>query len=55
MQRITTTLDFTLPDNVTKENFEEWFKYQIGWGSCYCDNPLSDNDINDFISNYKVW
>lgn len=48
------TIDFTIPDNVTEEEFKEWFKYKIGWGDCSCDNPLCDEDISDIIFMYNI-
>lgn len=51
-------IDFDIPGNVTKEQFEEWFKYKvIDWGSCSGDNPLLEmgDCVGDLVSTYHIW
>ena len=49
-------IDFEVPDNITDEEFEEWFKYKvIDFGGCSCDNPLIDEDTNKLVSFYNIW
>lgn len=59
MSRYTVSIDFETSENITEEEFEEWFKYAvIGWGGCSEDNPLIDEDKSDIVSNYdisKLW
>lgn len=52
------SIDFDIPDNVTEEQFEEWFKYKvIDWGGCSCDNPLLEmgDCVGNLVSNYYIW
>lgn len=48
-------LRFEIDENITKEEFEEWFKYDvIDWGSCSGNNPLLNKDKSDLISTYDI-
>ena len=47
-------ISFDVPESVTLEQFEEWFKYKIGWGGCSCENPLIDKDLSDLVSMYYI-
>lgn len=49
-------IDFEVPDNITDEEFEEWFRYEIvGDGGCSCNNPLLDEGVNQLVSFYNIW
>ena len=51
-------IDFDIPENVTKEQFGEWFKYKvIDWGGCSGDNPLLEKGdcVGDLVSTYHIW
>ena len=53
---INVDIQFDIPDNVTEEEFEEWFRYQIiDFGGCSGDNPLLDKDVNNLVSTYHIW
>lgn len=53
--RIKVDIEFNIPDNITEEQFEEWFKYEIiDWGGCSGSNPLLDEDKSDLVSNYYI-
>lgn len=55
MKRYNVEIEFQIPDNVTDEEFEEWFKFAvISWGGCSCENPLCDKDRNNLVSNYNI-
>lgn len=56
--RYSVNIDFEVPDNVTREQFEEWFKYKvIDWGGCSGDNPLlaQGDCVDDMVSTYQIW
>lgn len=56
MKRIKVHIDFEVPDNITDEEFEEWFRYKvINYDGCSCDNPLIDADTNKLVSFYNIW
>ena len=49
-------IDFEVPDNITDEEFEEWFRFKvIDYDGCSCDNPLIDEDTNKLVSFYNIW
>jgi len=53
--RFNVEIEFNVPENITEEQFEEWFKYEIiNWGSCSCKNPLMDKSKNDLVSNFRI-
>ena len=55
MKRFNVEIDFNIPDNITKEEFEEWCVFTlIGWNGCKCSNPLSDKDASEFVSTYRI-
>ena len=55
MKRFSVNIDFEVNDNITREQFEEWFKYEIiDWSSCSGSNPLINKDKNDLVSTYNI-
>ena len=55
MARYDVQIKFNVSDDISEEQFEEWFKYEIiSWGSCSCDNPLLDKDKSDIVSDYNI-
>lgn len=55
MKRFDVTIEFNVPDDITRNEFEEWLKYKIlGWGGCSCNNPLIDKNNNELSSNYSI-
>ena len=47
-------LHFSFNRDITKEQFEEWFKFAIDWDSCSGDNPLIETELGDAISTYNI-
>lgn len=36
MKRFDVTIEFNVPDDITRNEFEEWLKYKIlGWGGVF--------------------
>ena len=55
MKRFDATIDFIVPDEITEEQFEEWFRYRIvDYDGCSGDNPLLERDINSLVSTYHI-
>ena len=55
MARYDVQIECNVPDDISEEEFEEWFKYSvIEWGGCSCSNPLLDKDKSDIVSNYNI-
>lgn len=55
MKRYNVDIEFQIPDNVTDEEFNEWFSFEImGWGSCSHNNPLCDKDRHSLVTNYNI-
>ena len=56
MRYIKVNIDFEIPDNITDEEFEEWFRYRIvDFDSCSGENPLLETDVNKLVSTYHIW
>ncbi len=48
-------ITFNIPNNVRKEEFEQWLEYHIFQGRSYpLSNPLLDKEIYDFVSNLSI-
>ena len=54
MKMFDVNLQFTFNRDITKEQFEEWFKFAIDWGSCSGDNPLIETELGDAVSTYNI-
>lgn len=55
MKTFNVDISFNVPDNVTEEQFEEWFRYEIiDWDGCSYDNPLMNEYKNNLVSTYHI-
>ena len=54
MKMFDVNLQFTFNRDITREQFEEWFKFAIDWGSCSGDNPLIETELGDAVSTYNI-
>lgn len=56
MKQVNVSIDFSVPDDVSQSQFEEWFKCEIlEWGGIKSDNPLLNEDKSDLVSSYFIW
>ena len=49
------TIEFEVPDNITQEEVDEWFGYEIiRKYPCKNNNPIIDKDMSNFVISYEL-